>query len=134
MDINKSLEYKIPLEIKQKIPKYFYYAMGEELVSIFGTEVLIPEDVNDEINEYTVYGIDFVTSTSGWYEAFKATCKKLDLQWLLDYHKTLEWYESDLFNDEISQKIIEYFSSEPKSRANCYYLYLLNSKDKSNVE
>ena len=134
MDINESLGYKIPLEIKQKIPKYFYYAMGGELVSIFGTEVLIPEDVNDEINEYTVYGIDFVISTSGWHEAFKATCKKLDLQWLLDYHKTLEWYDSDLFDDEIAQEIIKYFSSEPKSKVNSYYLYLSNSKDKNNVE
>ena len=133
MDINESLGYKIPLEIKQKIPKYFYYAMGEELVNIFGTKVLIPEDVNDEINEYTVYGIDFVTSTSGWHEAFKATCKKLDLQWLLDYHKTLEWYDSDLFDDEIAQEIIKYFSSEPKNKANSYYLYLLTPKDKNNV-
>ena len=133
MDINESLGYKIPLEIKQKIPKYFYYAMGGELVSIFGTEVLIPEDVNDEINEYTVYGIDFVTSTSGWHEAFKATCKKLDLQWLLDYHKTLEWYDSDLFDDEIAQEIIKYFSSELKNKASSYYLYLLNPKDKNNV-
>ena len=130
MDINESLGYKIPLEIKQKIPKYFYYAMGGELVSIFGVEVLTPEDKNDVINENTVYEIDFVTSTSGWYEAFKATCKKLDLQWLLDYHETLDWYKSDLFDDEIAQEIIKYFSSEPKSRANSYYLYLVNSKDK----
>ena len=90
--------------------------MGGELVSIFGTEVLVPEDKNDEINENTVYGIDFITSTSGWYEAFKATCKKLDLQWLLDYHETLEWYKSDLFDDEIAQEIIKCFSSEPKRR------------------
>lgn len=133
MDINEFLEYEIPLEIKQKIPEYFYYAMGGELVSIFGIEVLIPEDANDEINEYTVYGIDFVTPTSGWYEAFKATCKKLDLQWLLDYHKTLDWEKGDLFDDEIAQEIIKYFSLEPKNRANSYYLYLLNSKDKNNV-
>ena len=133
MDINEFLEYEIPLEIKQKIPEYFYYAMGGELVSIFGIKVLIPEDANDEINEYTVYGIDFVTPTSGWYEAFKATCKKLDLQWLLDYHKTLDWEKGDLFDDEIAQEIIKYFSLEPKNRANSYYLYLLNSKDKNNV-
>ena len=130
MDINESLGYKIPKEIKEKIPEYFYYAMGGELVSIFGVEVLTPEDKNDVINENTVYEIDFVTSTSGWYEAFKATCKKLDLQWLLDYHETLDWYKSDLFDDEIAQEIIKYFSSEPKSRANSYYLYLVNSKDK----
>lgn len=133
MDINESLGYKIPKEIKQKIPKYFYYAMGGELVSIFGVQVLTPEDKNDVINENTVYEIDFVTSTSGWYEAFKATCKKLDLQWLLNYHETLEWYKSDLFDDEIAQEIIKYFSSEPKSRGNSYYLYLINPEDKNNV-
>ena len=134
MDTEKYLDYKIPEDIKEKIPEYFYYAMGGELVSIFGTEVLIPEDANDEINKYTVYGIDFVTSTSGWYEAFKATCKKLNLQWLLDYNKTLDWEKGDLFDDEIAQEIIKYFSSEPKSKVNSYYLYLSNSKDKNNVE
>ena len=113
------VEYSIPDDIKSRIPDYFYYAMAGELVSVFGPDVLKYEE---EIDDYYLF-----SSTTGWGLAFKMTCKKLDMDWLWEYWRTLEWYDSDIFDGEIETEIIERFCKKDhgKDGANCYYDYLL---------
>ena len=121
---NVHVSYSIPEEINSHIPDYFYYAMAGELVSIFGPEILNKE------KEY--YDLD--SGTGGWEEAFKATCYKLDMDWLLDYYKTLEWFDSDIFDDIIESNIIDNFckKNHQEDYANCYYKYLIGRSEKNN--
>ena len=114
-------KYVIPKEIDDRIPEYFYYAMAGELVSIFGSYILEEQD-----GYYDLY-----SGTGGWNEAFKATCRKLNMMWLDDYTKTLRWDEGDLFDGEIETEIINRFCKKDHyaDHANCYYKYLCEIKE-----
>ena len=121
----------IPDEIKSKIPDYFYIAFGGELVSLFGLDIFDPIDERDEINEAALCGLDFLEGTSGWSAALWMTCKKLDMDWLWDYWDSLEWYDSDMFDGEIGDKVIEVMRENydnPGKGANCYYKYIISRK------
>ena len=111
------MTYKIPADIKEKIPDYFYLALGGELVSIFGHDVF-------QKDEDSVCTLDYLTGTAGWVAAFRMTCKKLNMFWLPVYYDGLEWFESDLFDDEVCQGVIDAFLKN-NSNQNTYYLYLL---------
>ena len=70
------VEYIIPPKIKDRIPDYFYTAFAGKLFSVYGWErsrdMFYPEiDGGDA---------DLASSTSGWVQAFKATCRKLDME------------------------------------------------------
>lgn len=52
-------------------------------------------------------GIPINTSTAGWYAAFGKACILCDKLELLKYHKTLEWFDSDIFDDELSNMLID---------------------------
>lgn len=125
-----------PKEIDDHIPNYFYYAMAGELVSIFGPKILekvdypeydddgnqIPGDPNVDASYYDLY-----SGTGGWLAAFKMTCKKLDMMWLMEYREGLEWYDSDILDGIIEDRIIKNFIEKDHSQdhANCYYKYIL---------
>lgn len=127
---NVHAEYSIPDSIKKNIPDYFYYALAGELASIFGPWILqkqaFPEfdDDGNEIENYSYY--DLLSGSGGWVEAFFATCRKLDMMWLIEYWDSLGWYDSDIFDGEIESEIIERFCKVDVSQqhANCYYKYL----------
>ena len=131
---NVHVEYKIPEEIKSRIPDYFYYAMAGELVSIFGPAILekITVDYDEDENEYPLSDdeayYDLSSSTMGWKYAFIETCRKLDMMWLNEYRKTLEWYDGDIFDGIIEDNIITYFCKKDHTQdhSNCYYKHLLN--------
>lgn len=132
------VEYTIPKDIESRIPDYFYYAMAGELVSIFGPWILEKQDYpeyddgNEILGDPNVDGsyYDLNSSTSGWNEAFKMTCKKLNMMWLMDYYETLEWYYSDIFDGIIEDRIIENYIEKDHihDHANCYYKYLCQIK------
>lgn len=112
-------DYKIPEDIKAIIPDYFYEAFGGELVSVFGVDVL-------NKNKDGEYGLAFLEGTAGYVEAFRATCKKLGMDWLADYYDALLWHESDLFDGEISDEVLKQFSSQ-KDGLNPYYIHLIGA-------
>lgn len=133
------VEYTIPEEIDNKIPQYFYYAMAGELCSIFGPEIFQKitdveyDDAGNRIPpkddvDHSYYYLD--SSSGGWYEALRMTCKKLDMEWLLNYLDSLEWYDSDIFDGIIEARIIEYFIEAEDYNCNVYYQYLISRKEK----
>jgi hypothetical protein len=97
---NVHVVYSIPEEIKKKIPEEFYYAMADELCAIFGWE-----NIERIVEEY----YDLNSSTAGWLQAFKKTCSRLDMEWLVDYCHTLEWYDGETFDGQIEMEIIKRF-------------------------
>ena len=143
------VEYEIPQEIDSKIPEYFYFAMAGELCSIYGPHIFDKveyAEYDEEGNELPVddnevnlicepsddgalcyYNLD--SGTGGWYEAFKATCRKLNMEWLFDYWKTLEWYDSDIFDGIIENRIVEKFVKCEDHHCNVYYQWLCSHKD-----
>lgn len=140
---NVHVEYSIPKDIKDRIPDYFYFALAGELVSIFGTRILGKNewvDFDDEGNELPTLTdedcsyYDLCSSTGGWVEAFIETCRKLDMIWLVDYWRTLEWYDSDIFDGEIETEVVKRFCESEMNPANCYYKYLcgVTKKEREN--
>lgn len=123
--------YRIPHEIKNKLPDYFYYAMWGELVSIFGTDIMIPECYEmpkDELHGVPkpFYPLAYDTSTSGWNQAFFATCQKLNFMEVYNYYDSLDWYDSDKFDGEIEEELYQHMPGI-NNTANPYYKYLMCS-------
>lgn len=113
--------YHIPDNIKDRIPDYFFGALGGELVGVFGADALIRAE--DGLSH-----VDYSSGTIGWYTAFKEACMRLQMEWLLEYYDSLKWYDSDRFEGEMVEALFEYFGDKSKSKT--YYSYLLN-KDKN---
>lgn len=122
------IEYTIPEEIDSKIPSYFYIAFAGELCSILGPVIFTKYkmDPDDENNKEYYYDLD--CGTCSWYAALKATCNKLDMNWLIDYYGTLEWYDSDIFDGIIEERIVKNFI-EHNNHCNDYYKHLTNCFD-----
>ena len=116
------LDYKIPQEIKSKIPSCFYYALLGELCGVFGSKVF---DYDEDGNMCLYY----LEGTAGWGAALYMTCRKLSIDWLWEYYESLEWDDSDLFDSEISDEIVKEFEKrfegEFVNDANDYYLWIL---------
>ena len=108
------VEYQIPDEIKSKIPQHFYSALAGELCSVFGPSIFEKDDETD------TYGLAFICCTAGWFAGFKMTCEKLNMEWLVEYHDSLEWYDSDLFDGEMEDMIIEQFIEAESAGTNVY--------------
>lgn len=80
--------YKIPDDIKTKIPNQLMHELVLQLNMVF------PNFSDDEIN--------FITGTFGWNDAFTAACSECGCDWLADYADKLKWYDWDLFASELT--------------------------------
>ena len=91
-------EYKIPKEIKIKFTKDFMADFLINIIQVFN------------LNEPISYSDDiiYLASSRGWVDAFKNTCQKHNIKDVLAYYDGLKWYDSDLFDDELGQLLVEY--------------------------
>lgn len=101
-------------EMIAKIPKYFYQALLGELISVFGVHII---ELGEKIG-------DLHSSSSGWWVALQQTCEKLNMNWLIQYHESLEWYDSDILDGELEKHCCELISKEDKKME--YYSYLFD--------
>lgn len=118
-DGDVSVIYEIPQNIKDKIPEYFYLAFAGELFSVFGIGTF-------EKDEDGFRRIDYSTSTIGWVAALKATCQKLDMEWLFTYWEELEWYDSDIFDEKMADEMVSRLEKDSDG-VNPYYLHLVKT-------
>lgn len=85
-------QYEIPEKYKALLTREFLLKFAESMLTFF-------PDAN------TSYMWFWLESTSGWVEAFTRTAKAHKphdkYQELLDYYLGLEWYDFDMFNDEV---------------------------------
>jgi hypothetical protein len=114
--------YKIPSEILEKIPDYFWAAFAGELVSINGPEIF---NADPEFGRV----LSYCTGTCGWNWAIKMTCQKLDMIWLYEYYRKLEWWESDMFDGEFEDLLVVNFVEADRERLSAYYKWLVNKED-----
>lgn len=90
-------DYKIPQEIKIRLTKGFATNFLNKLNVVF--DLIQPLSL-----EYLIY----FESTCGWVDAFKYACQKYDMEDVFMYYNKLEWYDSDLFDDEFAGLLVEY--------------------------
>jgi len=92
------VEYAIPHNIKTLITDDFLLELRNQLFRIHDYYSL--ELFADE-------GIPMNTSTSGWYAAFGKACLLTNKLELLKYWKNLEYYDSDIFDGELAEMLVE---------------------------
>ena len=91
-------KYKIPEEIKTKLTKEFLTDFLHELIKIFNLKEPI----------YYDDCLAYLECTCGWVDAFQHACIKQKLIDVLMYYDELEWYDSDMFDGEVSSLMIKY--------------------------
>lgn len=90
-------EYEIPIGIKTELTKEFVIDFLSMLTNIF--DLKQPMFFECLIN---------FEGTHGWVMAFKYACQKHNMEDVFAYYNQLEWYDSDLFDDEFASLIVEY--------------------------
>lgn len=91
------MNFKVPKEIEQSINIRFLEQLQEEMHCVFGLSLDMFE-MNDIFQK---------ESTTAFITAFLNACKKLKKEDLVNYVKTLDWYESDLFDDYLIDRMKE---------------------------
>lgn len=97
-------KYKIPSNIDKFLTKEFCMQFLKELHSIWGFA----------LEEFEYESVGAVEGTSGWYESFTHACRKTKNDELYLYYVHLDWYDSDLFDYELTQKLVHYKLLLPK--------------------
>lgn len=92
------VKYTIPRDIKNLITDDFLKEFRNQLFRIHEYYSL---------ETFAEDGIPMNTSTSGWFAAFGNACLLTNKEVLLDYWRTLPWYDSDIFDGELADMLIE---------------------------
>lgn len=95
--IDGGIEYTIPDEIKNKITMEFLIEFRNQLFRICGYS----------LSDFAENSAPANTSTSGWHAAFGVACLNTHNDWLLDYWNSLEWYDSDIFDSELTDMLVK---------------------------
>lgn len=90
-------DYKIPKEIKTKLTKGFAIDFLNKLNAVF--DLIQPVSLE--------YLVNF-EGTGGWVDAFKCACQKHNIEDVFAYYDCLEWYDSDIFDDEFASLLVDY--------------------------
>lgn len=94
---NGSIHYEMPEKYRKMMNSDFCNNFIKELHLIWGFSL---EDFNWD-------SVGYCEGTSGWYVAFTNTCRKLQLDELFVYYRNLPWYDSDLFDEQLANKLVE---------------------------
>ena len=92
------IEYQIPEDIKNLITDEFLKEFRNQLFRIHEYYSL---------ESFADFGIPMNTSTNGWYAAFGKACLLTNKEELFDYWRTLPWYDSDIFNYELTDMLVQ---------------------------
>ena len=93
-----SIYYSMPHNIKKLMDYEFCETFMKELHNVWGFS----------LNDFNWESIGYSEGTGGWYESFAATCRILNKGELLLYYNNLSWYDSDLFDAELSELLVTY--------------------------
>lgn len=93
--------YKCPEWIISKFTKEIMLEFKDKLCSVFSKNL-------NGATELTQFDIDGMSSTCGWSDAFKYVCNKFNLQDVLEYQVKLDWYDWDMFVDDIDNLLFKF--------------------------
>ena len=115
----------IPTDILSKIPDYFGPAFCGELASVFSLDIFKTNDTNDMIL------VRYREGTAGWNAALKMTCRKLDMYWFYDWYDNLNWWMSDLVDEELTDIFVMPFVEDwDREGFSPYYKWLIEKDNK----
>lgn len=92
------IEYNIPESIKELITYNFLKEFRNQLIRIHHY---------CSIASFAENGIPMNTGTSGWVTAFGKACIITNNKELYNYWRTLPWYDSDIFDSNLAEMLIE---------------------------
>lgn len=103
------IEYQMPEEIKNQFRKEFMSDFHKKVIQTFKQNDIRQGRVPSEYEKFTYYDWWlYMEGTGGWYKSLKDTCDKHNLQNVIAYYDQLPWYDSDLFDSELGDLLVEY--------------------------
>ena len=82
-------------------------------------------DINDMIL------VRYREGTAGWNAALKMTCHKLDMDWFYDWYDNLNWWMSDLVDEELTDIFVMPFVEDwDREGFSPYYKWLIEKDNK----
>lgn len=90
--------YKMPKEIKDVITPAFCIQFMKELHHVWGFS----------LEDFDYDSVSFCEGTGGWFESLTSTCRKTNNDKLIKYYNSLDWYDSDLFDAELTEMLVNY--------------------------
>ena len=91
------IEYTIPKDIKDLITYDFLKEFRNQLFRIHE---------HYSLETFADFGIPINTSTGGWYAALGKACLLTNKEKVFNYWRTLPWYDSDIFDGELAEMLI----------------------------
>ena len=98
-------EYTTPQTIKDKVTIQFATLFLKKLIEIFKVDSYDEKRLRNLIDIIDIYMHS--PSTFGWTKAFYEACDETGLLELKKYCDALEWYQFDIFCDDISKLCID---------------------------
>lgn len=95
---NVYIEYTIPENIRNLITDDFLKEFRNQLFRIHE---------HYSLDTFADFGIPMNTSTAGWYAAFGKACLLTNKEELFNYWRTLPWYDSDIFDCELAEMLVD---------------------------
>ena len=92
------IEYAMPENIRNLITYDFLKEFRNQLFRIHE---------HYSLDTFADFGIPINTSTSGWYAALGKTCLLTHKEEVFDYWRELSWYDSDIFDGELAEMLID---------------------------
>lgn len=92
------IEYTMPENIKDLITYDFLKEFRNQLFRIHE---------HYSLDTFADFGIPMNTSTAGWFAAFGKACLLTNKEGLFDYWRGLPWYDSDIFDGELAEMLID---------------------------
>ena len=94
------------VRVKYTIPEHIKALATDDFLKEFRNQLFRIHKYYS-LDTFADEGLSENTSTFGWYAAFYKACRLTGKEELLDYRNSLEWYDADIFDGEITDMLIE---------------------------
>ena len=92
--------------MKYKIPEHIMTLITYDFLKEFRNQLFRIHE-HYSLDTFADFGIPTNTSTGGWYAAFGKACLLTHKEELFDYWRSLAWYDSDIFDEELAEMMVE---------------------------
>lgn len=94
------------VHVEYTIPEHIRNLVTDDFLKEFRNQLFRIHDYYS-LDLYADHGILMNTSTAGWFAAFGKACLVTHKEEILDYWRTLPWYDSDIFDGELADMLVE---------------------------
>lgn len=94
------------VHVAYTIPEHIRNLVTDDFLKEFRNQLFRIHDYYS-LDLYADRGIPMNTSTIGWFAAFGKACLVTHKEEILDYWRTLPWYDSDIFDGELADMLVE---------------------------